>query len=230
VAEAEAWVRQRPGDMRGYLTAARARSLNHEPAQALAHLERAIEVAPDSIAPRAMLARFYEHEKRNAEAEKAWAAAVARFPGHNGLAFDLANCRERLGDVAGAEAAVGDVLRREPENPTALNFLGYLWADHGRNLEQAVDMITRALAQEPENGAFIDSLGWAYFRLGRLGEARLQLERAARLTRGDAVVLEHLGDVYNEMRLKDLAKEQYRLSLAADPANTRLKAKLDGLR
>src|SRR6185503_945606 len=123
VAEAEAWVRQRPGDMRGYLTAARARSLNHEPAQALAHLERAIEVAPDSIAPRAMLARFYEHEKRNAEAEKAWAAAVARFPGHNGLAFDLANCRERLGDVAGAEAAVGDVLRREPENPTALNFL-----------------------------------------------------------------------------------------------------------
>lgn len=230
VAEAEAWVKQRPEDFRGYLTAARARTLNREPAQALAHLERAIEVAPDSIAPRAMLARFYEHEKRNVEAEKAWAAAVARFPGHNGLAFDLATCRERLGDVAGAEAAVGDVLRREPENPTALNFLGYLWADRGRNLEQAVEMISRALAQDPDNGAFIDSLGWAYFRLGRLSEARVQLERAARLTRGDAVVLEHLGDVYNELRLKDLAKEQYRLSLAADPANTRLKAKLDGLR
>ncbi len=230
VAEAEAWVKQRPDVMRGYLTAARARTLNREPAQALAHIERAIVVAPDSIAPRAMLARFYEHEKRGAEAEKAWAAAVARFPGHNGLAFDLATCRERLGDVAGAEAAVRDVLKREPENPTALNFLGYLWADHGRNLEQAVEMISRALAQDPENGAFIDSLGWAYFRLGRLSEARVQLERAARLTRGDAVVLEHLGDVYNEMRLKDLAKEQYRLSLAADPANSRIKAKLDGLR
>ena len=230
VAEAEAWLKARPDDLRSHLIAARARTLNREPDRALAHLERSIALAPDSLAPRAMLARFYEHEKRGAEAERAWAAAVARFPGHNGLAFDLAACRERIGDMAGAEAAVRDVLRREPDNPTALNFLGYLWADHGRNLDQAVDMIARALAQDPDNGAYIDSLGWAYYRQGRLPEARVQLERAARLTRGDPVVLEHLGDVYNELRLNDLAKEQYRLSLAADPGNTRVRAKLDGLR
>jgi Tfp pilus assembly protein PilF len=125
---------------------------------------------------------------------------------------------------------VRDVLRREPDNPAALNFLGYLWADHGRHLDQAVEMIARALAQDPDNGAFIDSLGWAYYRQGRLAEARVQLERAARLTHGDAVVLEHLGDVYNELRLNELAKEQYRLSLAADPDNSRVQAKLDALR
>jgi len=230
VAEAEAWVKQRPDDVRSHLIAARARTLNREPAEALAHLERAIAIAPDSLAPRAMLARFYEHQKRNAEAEKAWAQAVARFPGHNGLAFDLAACRERIGDIDGAEAAVRDVLRREPDNPTALNFLGYLWADHGRHLDQAVEMIARALTQDPENGAYIDSLGWAYYRLGRLAEARVQLERAARLTHGDAVVLEHLGDVYNELRLNALAKEQYRLSLASDPGNARVQAKLEALR
>jgi len=230
VAEAEAWVKGRPDDVRGYLIAARAHILNRQPAKAQAHLEHAVAMAPDSIAPRAMLARFYEHEKRGAEAEKAWAAAVARFPGNNALAFDLAACRERLGDVDGAETAVRDVLGRDPDNPTALNFLGYLWADHGRNLEEAVELIARALARDPENGAYIDSLGWAYYRLGRLAEARVQLERAARLTRGDPVVSEHLGDVYNKLQLNDLAKEQYRLSLTSDPQNARVKAKLNALR
>jgi len=122
------------------------------------------------------------------------------------------------------------VTIREPENPTALNFLGYLWADHDRNLEEAVELIVRAIAQDPDNGAFIDSLGWAYYRLGRLGEARVQLERAVRLTGGDAVVREHLADVYNALQLNDLAREQYRLSLAADPNNRRVRAKLEGLR
>jgi tetratricopeptide (TPR) repeat protein len=145
------------------------------------------------------------------------------------VAFDLAACRETLGDLAGAEAAVRDVLRREPDHPTALNFLGYLWADHDRNLDEAVELIVRALAQDPDNGAYLDSLGWAYYRLGRLGEARVQLERAARLTGGDPVVLEHLGDVYKDLALKDLAREQYRLSLAADPGNARVRAKLDAL-
>jgi tetratricopeptide (TPR) repeat protein len=230
VAEAEAWAKKRPDDVHAHLIAARARTLNRQPSEALGHLERAVAIAPDSIAPRAMLARFYEHEKRDADAEKAWATAVRRFPGHNGLAFDLAACRERMGDIAGAETAVKDVLQREPDNPTALNFLGYLWADHNRQLDQAVELIARALAQDPDNGAYIDSLGWAYFRLGRLAEARVQLERAARLTGGDAVVVEHLGDVYNGLKLKDLAKEQYRQALAADPGNARVQAKLDALR
>jgi len=96
-------------------------------------------------------------------------------------------------------------------------------------LGRAVDLIVRALRQDPENGAYLDSLGWAYYRLHRLEEARAQLERAARLTGGDPVVLEHLGDVYKDLALKDLAKEQYRLSLAADPGNTRVQGKLEAL-
>jgi tetratricopeptide (TPR) repeat protein len=229
VAEAEAWTAKRPGDFRAHLIAAQARTLNRQPEAALAHLQRAITLAPDSLAPRAMLARFYGQQRRNEEAEKVWAEAAQRFPAHDGVAFDLAACREKLGDLAGAEVAVRDVLRREPDNPTALNFLGYLWADHDRHLDEAVELITRALAQDPDNGAYVDSLGWAYYRLGRLGEARVQLERAARLTGGDAVVLEHLGDVYKDLTLKDLAREQYRRSLAADPGNARVLTKLDAL-
>ena len=230
VQEAESWAAKRPEDFRAQLVAARARALSEEPDAALAHLNRAVALAPDSLAPRATLARFYEQQQRSAEAEKVWADAATRFPERNGVAFDLAACRERMGDVAGAEQAVRDVLKREPDNPTALNFLGYMWAEHDRNLDQAVTMIDRALAQDPDNGAFIDSLGWAYYRLGRLGEARTQLEKAVRLTGGDPVVLEHLGDVYKDLVLKDLAREQYRLSLAADPGNSRVRAKLDALR
>jgi tetratricopeptide (TPR) repeat protein len=230
VAEAEAFAARRPDDFRAHLVAARARTLNRQPAPALDHLRRAVALAPDSLAPRAMLARFYEQQQRGREAEQVWAETAARFPEHNGVAFDLAACRERLGDLAGAEAAVRDVLRREPDNATALNFLGYLWADHNLNLDQAVDFIARALALDPDNGAYVDSLGWAFYRLGRLAEARLHLERAARLTGGDAVVLEHLGDVYNALQLKQLAAEQYRASLAADPGNARVRAKLEGLR
>lgn len=230
VVQAEAWCAKRPDDFRAHLVTGRARALNRQPDAALAHVRRAIALAPDSLAPRVMLARLFAEQRRNDEAEKIWTETALRFPAHNGVAFDLAACREKLGDLAGAEAAVSDVLRREPDNPTALNFLGYLWADHNRNLGQAVEMIVRALSQDPNNGAFLDSLGWAYYRLGRLGEAQAQLERAARLTGGDPVVLEHLGDVYNDLALKDLAREQYRQCLADDPANGRVRAKLDSLR
>jgi tetratricopeptide (TPR) repeat protein len=230
VREAEAWLAQHPSEVQSLLLAARAHQTAGTLEPALRHLERAIELAPDSLAPRVLLARAYQSGKRWREAEAVWSAAAVRFPGIDGVAFDLALCRERLGDLPGAEAAVRDVLGREPDNPTALNFLGYLLADHNRKLEEALALIQRALAHEPDNGAFIDSLGWTFYRLGRLGEARLQLERAAQLTGGDPVVLEHLGDVYKDLRLKDLAREQYRRSLAADGSNARVRAKLSELR
>ena len=73
-------------------------------------------------------------------------------------------------------------------------------------------------------------MGWVHFRLGRFDEARKELERAASLTGSDPVVCEHLGDVYKQLQLNDLAREQYKKSLAADHTNTRVRSKLDGLR
>jgi Flp pilus assembly protein TadD len=143
--------------------------------------------------------------------------------------LDLAFCREQSGRIPEAEQAVRDALGMEPENPRVLNFLGYLLADANRSLEEAVALIKRALELEPDNGAYVDSLGWAYFRLGRLEEARTQLERAVVLTGGDPVVHEHLGDVYKELQLKDLARQQYRMSLDLEKTD-RVRDKLQGLR
>jgi tetratricopeptide (TPR) repeat protein len=230
LAEAEARASKLPDDLGARLLAARVNDLCERSGPAIEHLRRAVAIAPDSLAPRVMLARVYASANRHREAEAVWSEAVDRFPGVTQLAFDLAVCREQLGDMAGAEEVARGILRRDPDNATALNFLGYLFADHNFKLDEALDLIRRALVFDPDNGAYLDSFGWACFRLGRLDEARQYLERAATLTGNDPIVLEHLGDVYKELKLNSLAREQYRRSLTADNANNRVRAKLSGLR
>ncbi len=227
---AEGWAARHPGRFEGAMLAGRADALAEKIPSALAHARRAVALAPESLQTHVLLARIDQGAKRWAEAESIWVQVLKVFPQNGRAALDLAYCREQMGDLDGAEQAVRDLLRREPENPSALNSLGYLFADHNRNLEEAERLIRRALEHDPGNGAYLDSMGWVYYRLGRFTEARRELERAVVLTGGDVVVHEHLGDVYKELRLNDLAREQYRLSLAGDRANERLKAKLIGVR
>lgn len=227
---AESWAARHPDQFEGAMLAGRADALAERIPLALAHARRAVALAPDSIETHALLARIDQGAKRWAEAESIWVQVIKSFPGSGRAALDLAYCREQMGDLDGAEQAVRDLLAREPENPSALNSLGYLFADHNRNLAEAERLVRRALEHDPGNGAFLDSMGWVYYRLGRYSEARRELERAVVLTGGDSIVREHLGDVYKELRLKDLAREQYRLSLAADRANERVRAKLTGVR
>ncbi len=229
-AVAARYARRHPGEVRSAMLQARVEALSGAVDPAVAGLARVVAQHPDSLAPRLMLARVLQENRRFPEAAKVWEEVRARFPGFTGAAFELARCREEMGQLEGAQQAVRDVLEREPENPVALNFLGYLLADHGLDLERAHDLIQRALARDPDNGAYVDSLGWVYYRLGRLDEARTQLERAADLTGGDPVVLEHLGDVYKDLKLIDLARDQYRKSLSHDETNQRVKSKLLELR
>jgi len=210
--------------------AAQALALAGDKNRAIARARRAVDAAPDSVAARVVLARLYQDQNRYASAESAWVAALARGADSLGTLLDIALCREQSGDVPAAERAVRDALRLDPDNPRTLNFLGYLLADHSRSLEEALELIRRALALDPDNGAYVDSLGWVYYRLGRLNEARAELERAVRLTGGDPVVHEHLGDVYKDLKMLDRARDQYRLSLSLDSTNAKVKAKLAGIR
>ncbi len=226
----EDWSRGHAADYRGLMLLAQMRAETGDTAGAEAVARRAVEIVPDSLAPRFLLGGLMQARGRFAAAESLWADLVlrGRAPARAGL--QLAYCRERMGDVDGAVRAVREVLAREPGSSEALNSLGYLLADHGRDLAEAEDLVRRALAQEPDNGAYLDSRGWVYYRLGRLAEARADLERAAELTDGDPVVCEHLGDVYKDLNLTDLAREQYARSLSRDPGNARLRDKLSRLR
>jgi tetratricopeptide (TPR) repeat protein len=223
---ADRWAAAHPADYRGPMLRARAAMLANHGSLAIDQGARAVHMAPDSLETHELLGRIYQHEKKWTLADSLWTAAIRRFPDEAGPVLELSYCREQLGDIDGALRVVRDLLERDADNVEAMNSLGYLLADHDRDLDEAERLIRRALSEEPDNGAFIDSWGWLLFRRGRLDEARVQLERAVSLTGDDPVVREHLGDVYNQLNLKDLAREQYKHSLSRDTSNARVRAKL----
>ncbi len=230
VARAESWAGSHPQDYQGQMLVAEARAQSGDFDSGLAAARRAVQMAPDSLGPRVMLGGLLQGRKRYAQAESVWVDLIQRVPSVVSARLNLAFCREQQGDLSGAVGAAREVLGRDPDNASALNFLGYIYADHAQHLDEAQDLIRRALEQEPDNGAYVDSMGWVYYRLGRLTDARRELERAVELTHGDPVVREHLGDVYRDMKLFDLARQQYKESLSRDQGNVRVRAKLAGIR
>jgi tetratricopeptide (TPR) repeat protein len=97
-----------------------------------------------------------------------------------------------------------------------LNYLGYSWVDKGMNLTRALDMIQKAVQASPNDGYIIDSLGWAYYRLGRYSDAVTQLEQAATLRPNDPEINDHLGDAYWKVGRKLEAKFQWNVAYSMD--------------
>lgn len=115
----------------------------------------------------------------------------------------------------------------EPENSLFLNYLGYLYADSGVNLEEAEKLVKKALESEPDNGAYLDSLGWIYFKLGKMKKARVLLEKAIALEK-DPEIYEHLGDLYSKSRLFLDALAAYAHSLELKPSE-KIQKKLEAV-
>ncbi len=130
--------------------------------------------------------------------------------------YVLAQVLDDKKDTAGAEQALRQILQRDPLDATALNYLGYMLAERGSRLDEAVDLVQRALKVEPENPSFLDSLGWAYFRQGHLEKADGPLTEAAAKLPDNSVVQDHLGELrYRQQRYADAAAAWER-SLAGD--------------
>ena len=105
-------------------------------------------------------------------------------------------CNERAKKWSAAEADLKKALKLYPDQPHVLNYLGYSWVDQGINLDEGMRMIRRAVEQRPDDGYIVDSLGWAYYRLGNYDEAVKHLERAVELKPDDPTINDHLGDGY----------------------------------
>lgn len=130
-----------------------------------------------------------------------------------------------------SEVELREAFRIEPQHAPALNFLGYSLAERGERLDEALELIQRALVLDAWNGAYLDSLGWVYHRMQRHEEARDPMERAAREHPRDPVVLEHLGDVYLELGEADLALAAWNRALKARPEDESvLRSKIAELR
>ena len=143
-----------------------------------------------------MLADFYRMEGLCVRAIEKYEKVSKSKSNVGDIYRKLGICYEQTGENAKAETAFSRALELNPEDTSALNYLGYWWADEGRNLEKAMKLITKAVELYPDNGYYADSLGWVYFKIGETKKAVNWLEHAVQLAPDDAVIHEHLGDVY----------------------------------
>lgn len=139
--------------------------------------------------------------------------ALTRLPDSVAIQFAFAAALERAGSWDEAQREFRKLIAKHADNAAALNYLGYMFADRGVHLDEAREMITKAVSLEPASGAYQDSLGWVYFRLGDLDLAEKHLAIAVRFEPFDMTVLEHLGDLYRARGDKVKAADSYRRAL-----------------
>jgi tetratricopeptide (TPR) repeat protein len=143
--------------------------------------------------------------------------------------YQLGSAYERSGNIPEAVKALRKALELAPDDGEALNYLGYMWAERGENLDEARSMIERALKGEPENAAFLDSMAWVLFKLHQSEQALTYMQRAiARSEKPDPTLFEHLGDIQLGLKEPGRAREAYEKSLALK-ADDKVKQKLDAL-
>lgn len=141
--------------------------------------------------------------------------------------FQFGAAYERKGDFAEAEKQFQKCLQLKPDFAGALNYLGYMWAEHGMKLEQARDLIEKAVKLEPKNAAYLDSMGWVLYKLSKPKEALDYLLKAVQLSEEpDATVFDHLGDIYAALNQKDKAREAWQKSVSLE-ANDTIKKKIE---
>jgi tetratricopeptide (TPR) repeat protein len=135
------------------------------------------------------------------------------------LVLERAAVDDRRGDWQRALTRTEEILAREPRNVEALNFAGFVAADHGQDLPRAIKRLQAAVALSPGAGGIVDSLGWAYFRAGDLPRADSFLEQAGRLEPADPEILGHLGDLYAQRHERERALMTYKRALSLSPSD-----------
>ncbi len=164
------------------------------------HLDALIKEHPDDLEAIMALGNIQRGRKQFAECADTYSqgmATIAQPDKANWVIFYFRGiCFERSKQWPKAEADLKKALDLFPEQPHVLNYLGYSWIDQGVNLDEGMDMIKRAVQQRPDDGYIVDSLGWAYFRIGNYEEATKQLEHAIELKPEDPTINDHLGDAY----------------------------------
>lgn len=189
----------------------------------------------DHVEAQSALGDAYRSNEQFAEAVDAYTRAIDLVGDPSAIHWVLRYTRgvanERAGRWADAEADFREALRLSPDQPLVLNYLGYSLLEHGRDYDEALGMIERAVKAQPDDGYITDSLGWAFYRLGRYQEAVAPMLRAVELTPDDPVINDHLGDVLWMVGRKREADFQWQRALSFGPADDldmdRVRRKLD---
>jgi tetratricopeptide (TPR) repeat protein len=143
--------------------------------------------------------------------------------------FQMGAAYERNGDIEEAEKYFRQCLQQAPDDAEALNYLGYMWAEHGVRLTEAHDLIEKAVRIKPDSAAFLDSLAWVLFKLDKPQEALPPMLKAIEHSeKPDATLYEHLGDIHAALKQFSQAREAWNKALALEP-NPQIQKKLDGI-
>jgi len=206
----------RPGDQRLVRLRAEALRCAGKEDEAIRSLEDALTAHRDDVSAHLALSELQAGVKRYDAAARVLEQAMARFPADLSLPFQLGSVFERQGRIPEAERRFKDVIAKDPLHAPALNYLGYMLADRGERLGEAIGYIERAVRIEPWNGAFLDSLGWAYYKQGRLDLAEPALRKAAARRPRDSAVQDHFGDLLFRLERYQEAMSAWRKALDGD--------------
>ena len=192
-----------------------------------AALRGALAIDPQNIRIHKSLARVYLRKNKFSDAEKTYKFILDLAPSDFEAHFFLGTIYEEQGKRYEAIEELKAALKLNPEYPDALNSLGYLYAEESINLKEAEEIVKKALVYQPNNGAYIDSLGWIYFKQGKYKQAIQELEQAVQFL-PDPVIYEHLGDAYIKQNNPIKAIDNWQKSLELDvEENLRVKEKLE---
>ncbi|MDQ6786806.1 MAG: tetratricopeptide repeat protein [Acidobacteriota bacterium] len=181
------------------------------------------------------ISSLYNQAKRGKEAVEAANQAIAIGQGAERkqiAKLTLATAQQTSGNFQAAEETLRGLLQQSPGNPIALNNLGYFLAERDTKLDEALTLIERAVKIDPTNSSYLDSLGWAYFKLGNYAQAEKYLKQALRFDSTSATIHEHLGDVYQKQGKLALAKISWQKSITISIESEqilRLKSKLNSI-
>ncbi|MCK5419879.1 MAG: tetratricopeptide repeat protein, partial [Desulfobacterales bacterium] len=188
-------------------------SENKQTEEAIQLLSAAIENEPQNAEFKYYLGTFYEEEEQFGKAEIAIQEAIKLEPDNPRYYFRLGVVYDKSDKKEASMDAMRKVISLDPKHSNALNYLGYTYADLGKNLDEAERLILEALKHKPNDGYITDSLGWVYYKKGEYEKALEYLQKAIGIVPDDPIMLEHLGDAYLKLNDKTNALKFYKKSL-----------------
>lgn len=197
--------------------------------EAVALLEKAIDLQPDNIEFFNILAFIHEESGNLGKALEVLQAAISLDENNIKLHYRTGVVYDKAGNKQESINSMKKVIELDPTNANALNYLGYTYADMGTNLDEAEKLITEALRYKPDDGYILDSLGWVHYQRGNYDKALEYIKKAIVKVSNDPTIYEHLGDVYEKLKNADKALESYKKSLPLykdEPSKKRINDKI----
>ncbi|MBU2530818.1 MAG: tetratricopeptide repeat protein [Elusimicrobia bacterium] len=197
--------------------------------EAITLLEKAHEKWPEESEVAYFLALGYDDIGKTEKSLEMLKVLVEKYPGNMDARMQYAVISEKAGDIETTEENFRAILKKNPKDHVVLNYLGYSLADRSIKLEEAEKFIRMANEYSPSNAAYMDSLGWLYFKQGKLKGALKEIRSAIELLKNDSVMWDHMGEIYQAMEDYEKAWHSFKVSSALDFKNKKVREKLEKL-